>query len=270
MIDTIVSDMDDTLFDGDGRISPVTLQVMHECIRSGIRVIPASGRTCASMRPHLQQLKTGWPCIGCNGSQLISADYQVMTEETMPAELGRDICRFLQNEGFYVQIYRGERFYYAEECEPALKYKQSSGLEGVAVGDLAAYLTFPVPKILSVNHPDEVNRVLPLVQERFQGQAEFTLSKPYFIEAIPPGVTKGNALRRLAERIGIDPAKTLVFGDSLNDVSMFQFTDNSVAMGNARAEAKAAAHYVCGPNTEDGLAHFVEENVLRRVRNDRH
>lgn len=262
LIDTIVTDMDDTLLDGTGGISPFTLEVMHECTRRGIRVIPASGRTCASMRPFLQQLKTGCPAIGCNGAQQISADYEVLEEEGMSPDIAKAIIRFLEDEGFYVQVYHRECFYYAHECEPSLAYKKSSGMQGIEVGDLDAFLTFVTPKVLSVNHPDEVQRVLPLIQAQFGAQAVFTLSKPYFIEALPPNVSKGNALKKLAARIGIDPDKTLVFGDSLNDISMFGFTKNSVAMGNARAEAKQAAHCTCLPNTQDGLAHFVKQHVL--------
>lgn len=262
LIDTIVTDMDDTLFDATGGISPFTLEVMHECTRRDVRVIPATGRTCASMRPYLKQLKTGCPAIGCNGAQFISADFEVLEEEGMPPDIAKEIIRFLEDEGFYVQVYRGEYFYYAHECEAALSYKKSSGMQGKEVGDFSTFVTFKTPKILSVNHPNEVQRVLPLIRKHFGTAADFTLSKPYFIEAVPPNVSKGNALKKLAVRIGIDPSKTLVFGDSLNDISMFSFTENSVAMGNARDEAKQAAHYTCLPNAQDGLAHFVKEHVL--------
>ncbi|MEF9879765.1 MAG: HAD hydrolase family protein [Clostridia bacterium] len=54
----------------------------------------------------------------------------------------------------------------------------------------------------------------------------------------------------------------VVFGDSLNDMSMLAFTKNSVAMGNARDEVKQSTQFVCGPNTKDGLAHFIQEHIL--------
>lgn len=88
------------------------------------------------------------------------------------------------------------------------------------------------------------------------------MSKPFFIEGIAPNVSKGNALRRLAKRLDLTPENTMVFGDSLNDISMLNFSHNSVAMGNARAETKQAARFVCRSNQEDGVAHFVAEHVL--------
>ncbi len=262
-IDTIVTDMDDTLLDGEGQISPYTLEVIEKCKRRGIRFIPASGRTHASLLPFMKRLDTGLPYIGGNGSEIIGADHQVLEQITFDAETAREICAFLIENGFYVQVYHDQEFYYSAECDIARRYKKSSGMKGIAVGDLVSFLNFSTPKVLSVNEPDEVRRLYPIANERFKGRSTFTVSKPYFLEAEPIGASKGEALRRLAARIHIIPEHTLVFGDSLNDVSMLQFTPHSVAVGNARPEVQKAAAYVCLPNTEDGLAHFVCEHVLK-------
>ena len=261
-IKAIISDMDDTLLNDEGKLSDYTVATLRECIRRGIHVIPASGRTQTSVAPYAAQIGVDCPYIACNGAQLISSDHQVLEEETIPPETARAIVRYLQNEGFYVQVYRGEYFYYAKECGPSEKYRHSSGMKGQAVGDLLGFIDYPVPKILSVTDPSEVQRVMPLIKEAFRGQADFTMSKPFFIEGIAPNVSKGNALRRLAKRLDLTPENTMVFGDSLNDISMLNFSHNSVAMGNARAETKQAARFVCRSNQEDGVAHFVAEHVL--------
>ncbi|MEG2702063.1 MAG: Cof-type HAD-IIB family hydrolase [Clostridia bacterium] len=262
-IDTIVTDLDDTLLNEAGELSEKSLRVLGECKRRGIRVIPASGRALASMRRYVQELHTGLPYIGCNGSQIVSAAHEILHEAHFEPEDTADICSFLQENGFYVQVYSGEHFYYANECDTSMRYQQSSGMNGVSVGDLLAFVrSVRTPKILSVNHPEAVQRMRPIAQARFGEKAVFTTSKPFFLEVEPPGVTKGTALRRLAGMIGIDPEHTLVFGDSLNDLSMLAFTPHSVAVGNARDEVKRQTTYVCGANTEDGLARFVQEHVL--------
>ena len=69
-IDTIVTDLDDTLLDGSGQLSAYTIEVMAEVKRRGIRLIPCSGRTHASMYPFLAKLDTGLPYIGGNGSEI--------------------------------------------------------------------------------------------------------------------------------------------------------------------------------------------------------
>ena len=262
IIDTIVTDMDGTLLAPGGKLSEYTLEVMAECKRRGIRLIPASGRTHPSMRPYLDRLDTGMPYIGGNGSEIIGADHKLIEQLTIDVELACEITLFLQEEGFYVQVYGDDAFYYSTECEASNNYKKSSGMKGVAVGDLCAHM-FPTPKILSVNDPSEVQRLLPIAAERFAGRAGFTVSEPYFLEAQPLGATKGEALARLADMRGdIVPERTLAFGDSLNDMNLLAFTPHGVAMGNAREELKRHASYVCRSNAEDGLACFVAEHVL--------
>lgn len=262
-IRAIVTDLDDTLVDEAGRLTPYTVDVLHRCIARGIHVIPASGRTHTSLAPYAEKIGVDCPYIACNGSQLISPDHQLLEETALSPELAREIYRYLQERDIYVQVYRGEYFYYARECAPSQKYQHISGMKGQAVGDLLAFIDYPVTKVLAITDPEIVRQITPEIRKRFSGQAEFSTSKPFFFETVPCGVSKGNVLRRLSAQLGLTPENTLVFGDSLNDISMIQFSRHSVAMGNAREEVKAAAAYVCAPNTEDGVARFLEEYLLK-------
>ena len=126
-IDTIVTDLDDTLLDGSGQLSAYTIEVMAEVKRRGIRLIPCSGRTHASMYPFLAKLDTGLPYIGGNGSEIVGADHRLIEQLTLDVELAREICAFLEQNGLYVQVYTDEAFYYSAECDIARRYKQSSG-----------------------------------------------------------------------------------------------------------------------------------------------
>ena len=260
-IDAIVTDLDDTLLNEKAELSAYTLNVLARAAAKGIRHIPASGRAARSMYPYTSRLFLTVPYIACNGSQLVTADHQVFDTVTLDAERAREIIRYTKARGFYVQSYRDDEFYFDSECAASIDYQRSSKMKAIAVGDLLAFTTFPVPKLLCVNEPAEVEKLYPDIKLAFP-DVEFTISKPYFLEAQPMGVNKGSALRRLADMIGLTPEKTLVFGDSLNDVSMMDYAVHSVAMGNARDEVKAAARHICRTNAEDGVARFIEEHVL--------
>lgn len=262
-IDTIATDMDGTLLNPQRAISDYTMAVLNECKKRGIRLIPASGRTRASMRPYLEKLDTGMPYIGGNGSEIVGADHQFIDQLSIEIPLAKELCAYLADAGFHVQVYGDDAFYYARECQAAENYKRSSGMRGEAVGDLQTFLTFRTPKILAIGDPALVESTLPVVSERFRGRAAFTVSEVNFLETEPLGATKGEALRRLAAMRGdIVPERTLTFGDNLNDLTLVRFSPSGVAMGNARQELKDAAAYVCRTNAEDGLARFVEEYVL--------
>ena len=88
-IKAIISDMDDTLLNDEGKLSDYTVATLRECIRRGIHVIPASGRTQTSIAPYAAQIGVDCPYIACNGAQLISPDHQVLEEETIPPETAR-------------------------------------------------------------------------------------------------------------------------------------------------------------------------------------
>ncbi len=262
-IDTIVTDMDGTLLNPERVITDYTLDVLNACKQKGIRLIPASGRTRASMKPHVERLNTGMPYIGGNGSEIVSPTHQLIHQLSLEIPLAKELCAYLADAGFHVQVYGDDAFYYAKECEASERYKRSSGMRGEEVGDLTKFLNFRTPKILSIGDPALVERMLPVVSKLYEGRATFTVSEINFLEVEPLGATKGEALRRLAQMRGdIVPERTVAFGDSLNDLSLLQFTPYSVAMGNAREDLKKEAAYVCRPHTEDGLARFLEEHVL--------
>jgi len=52
-------------------------------------------------------------------------------------------------------------------------------------------------------------------------------------------------------------------GDNENDISMIKFAGVGVAMGNAEEFVKKQADYVALSNEDDGVAHVIEEFILK-------
>jgi hydroxymethylpyrimidine pyrophosphatase-like HAD family hydrolase len=69
--------------------------------------------------------------------------------------------------------------------------------------------------------------------------------------------SKGAAVTHLKEKLGA--SNVICFGDSDNDLSMFELADESYAPENAKAEIKESASAVIGHNHKDGIAHFLRE-----------
>ena len=54
----------------------------------------------------------------------------------------------------------------------------------------------------------------------------------------------------------------IAFGDDYADIGMLELCGTGVAMGNAIDEVKERADIVIGSNDEDGIAGFIENEIL--------
>jgi hydroxymethylpyrimidine pyrophosphatase-like HAD family hydrolase len=88
------------------------------------------------------------------------------------------------------------------------------------------------------------------------------------VDLLPPGVSKGWALERLATRLGVDRKETMAIGDNWNDVNMLEWAGQAVLMGNAAQElrtlAKTNGWKQAPPNDQDGVAVTLEMALARR------
>ncbi len=73
---------------------------------------------------------------------------------------------------------------------------------------------------------------------------------------------KGIALDKACDHLGIATTSVLAFGDAHNDIAMFSKAGHAVAMGQAADDVKASANDVTLANTEDGVAAYIETNLL--------
>ena len=257
-------DLDDTLLRDDLSISSRTIAVFERLASSGFLFIAASGRTRMSMKPFVDQLSCVSLCISCNGAEVWDPQTgQVFSRELFPVSLGREIAAFGNEYSCYAQTYSDDRFYFNEYSEYSRRYAFASRLPGEFVGDLTEFIREPRSKILMMADEEKISAMLSDARKRFAGRASVTCSKPYFLEFNPVNATKGNALQKAADRLGISVKDIAAFGDSLNDLPMLEISGRSVAVANARPEVIAFCSDICPSNQEDGVACFLSENVLK-------
>jgi len=79
------------------------------------------------------------------------------------------------------------------------------------------------------------------------------------------GISKGTSLSSLIQQLGISRKEVIAIGDSNNDLSMIEFADLGVTMGNASEFIKALVDFVTDTNMNDGVAKVVEEFVLKTI-----
>jgi hydroxymethylpyrimidine pyrophosphatase-like HAD family hydrolase len=76
-------------------------------------------------------------------------------------------------------------------------------------------------------------------------------------------VSKGAGLQFVADNFGLDPAKTVAFGDGENDIELLDWADYAVAVENAHPAVKARADFVCPSAHDEGVAQVIEAFLAR-------
>lgn len=262
-IKAFISDLDDTLLTEEHQLTDRTAQTLQRLLRQGIKVALASGRSAASMWPTVQKVGTPYPYIAYNGAQIVdSKTRKVLSSNEIPMALAKEVLAWFESRGIYCQYYEGDNWYYAKRCDISDEYGKSSGVIGTDAGmPLHQAVSSDVPKLLAVEDPRKVPALIEESRKVFGDQLIITTSKPFFIEITSPLATKGNAVRTLADMIGLSPETTICAGDSLNDLSMLRWSKLPVTVSNAREEIQSIAWRVAGDGHQDGMAILLDEII---------
>lgn len=262
-IKLIAIDIDDTLITDELIIPQGCKEAINEARSRGVKVVLATGRMPESTIPFAEELGLSEPVICYNGALIQAGDYgRPLIHHPVPLKLAREIVALGQTERLHVNIYLDGLMYVAELNEYTEFYSSFTKAKAHPVGDLLAFMDQPPTKVLYVCEANVAEKWQKMLQERYQGQLEVFRSKPQYVEFTNLGVSKGAALRELAELYGLESNEVMAIGDSFNDISMLEYAGIGVAVANAPAAVRSKADYVTKSNEECGVAEAIWRFVL--------
>lgn len=276
-IKLIALDLDGTLFDNNGIISPENIDTIKRATASGIHVAISTGRPLMGI-PFDQLKDTGIQyAITANGSAL----YDILTGECLYENPLDDnvvfpIIEHLLTKDIHMDAFCNGKGYTPEKCRPAaLSLDIPESLKKyilntrIRVSDLIAHLmdnNLHVQKMTLNFHPDSDGNLIDREEVK-----EFLNSNPNIttvcggynnLEFSKKGVDKGVALLELARILEISYEHTMAIGDTENDLAIIKTASIGVAMGNATDDVKAKADYITLSNTQNGVAHAIQKFAL--------
>lgn len=262
----IATDLDGTLLASDHHtISPRNRAALAAAAEQGIRVMAVSGRQAYSIATIVAGTPLGSFAIGSNGSVGMDlATGTVQFEERLDVDAQTELTlammqRFPQLKA--TTVHNGGNLYLAQHGYDG---DQDPGAAAAAwpvlhrFADLADVLATPAVKLVLKDPEVPAHALLAAAEELAVPGCQPTISGAPFLEVARAGVTKGAALARVCEDLGIDAADVMALGDNNNDVEMLAWAGHGVAMANATSDALAVAQDVTATNDEDGFAQAVE------------
>ena len=212
-----------------------------------------------SVRPYLEAAGIDDPVVCYQGAVVADpATGEFLRHQPIPLELARETIAVLEEEGFHVNCYVDDELYVAEVNPEAERYAGFQHLPIHAVGNLAAWLSEPPTKLVTIGDPDMLDGLEARMKERFAGRLYISKSLPYFLEFASPEVTKASGLAFVAEQLGFAPERTVAFGDGENDVELLDWAGFGVAVANAHGRVLEVADWVCPSAEVEGVAQVME------------
>jgi release factor glutamine methyltransferase len=259
-------DMDGTLMGEDLVISPRVRRAIATAQARGVVVTLATGRMLDFVLPFARDLKITAPLICYQGGVIQAAGSDVpLYRATMDPALVREVLELEAQYGWHAILYADDDVFLADRRHPDEFYHYMLGERLVWVDDLAHVLEQHEPvKLIIFVETDEAERVEAELRQRFVGRMEVARSHALIVEANPPGVSKVDALQRLAAHLRIPQSQVMAIGDQANDADMIAWAGVGVAMGNGSPATIAVADWVAPPLEEDGVAAAIERFILRQ------
>ena len=225
-IKMIALDLDGTLLRDDKTVSDYTLSVLRKCREKGVKVIYATSRGHSATRLVPDDLFDGFVRMG---GAVAYAGIRFAAE---------------------LNAWHFANFDVSKEWDWLTYYEHAD----FGTLDIEAEKMYALPG--NQQETDLIYKLLPAGLRIIPARDE------NFTMIMHEQATKAKASFALARYWGIDKAEVAAFGDDLVDIDMLEYFGAGVAMGNALDEAKAVADYVCDTNENDGVARWLEENVL--------
>jgi len=252
-IKMIVTDLDGTLLRQDKTVSEYTASVFKRCRALGIKTVFATGRPIRAVSKWLNIDIQSDANVYHNGAvvylsdklyQEIGIEYDTACNVLKAASKLDDIKIAVEiNDVLYAN-------FDASTTWPGNDYIMT---------DFSDLPKRPADKIIFITvDKAEINAIEQLLGDNLYWE----IAENEILMVMNKNARKRNAIKKIADFFKIALTETVAFGDDYNDVEMLRECGAGVAVANAINECKAVANYICDTNENDGVAKWIDENVL--------
>ena len=268
MNELFISDLDGTLLNSNAELTDFTVNTINSLIEKGMFFTYATAGTEYSAGNIIKRLNINVPCIVNNGAEIYDRQSgKYVRKADIPTDAVTTIINaFTENNvGMFMFKFKGEKFgtcYTDNLNELMQEYVRSRRKTGQPLWKCSDLHSENDGNVVYLTSTGDYEKLLPI--ERIAASIEGldhvfyedTYTGKHYLEIFSENASKANGLKFLREKYDFD--KIVVFGDNLNDLSMFKVADVKIAVKNAKEELKKFADFVIGSNDDDGVAKWLK------------
>lgn len=267
MYKLIALDMDGTLLKDDKTISKASLDAIKKAREKGIKVVLTTGRPMAGIKNYLETLNMYTEddyAITFNGALIRKTKSgEIINQELMSYDDLIYLYNLSKKLSVNIHAFDGDVCITPKlsRCTDVEVKANKINYEIVNFYDLKNR-NLKIAKTMFVDEPDILENAIKKIPEYIYEKYSILRSAPIFLEFLKKGVTKGEGVRMLSEKLGIRREEVICIGDEGNDVAMIKYAGLGVAMENATDEAKKNANFITKTNENDGVAYVIKKFAL--------
>jgi len=259
MYSVIATDLDGTLLNSDHQLDPFTAHTLRTLASRGVPIIIATGRHYRDVAGIRDLLGVDAYLITSNGARVHApGDEHIYSRDLAPAFVRRLVQPDVVGEHgrVIVNLFADDAWLIDRHAPELLVFHQDSGFK-YEVMDLCEHDGENIAKVLYIGEPADLAHTAENLEREFGDSLYVTYSLPDCLEVMTSDVSKGRALRYVLERLDIDPAHCVAFGDNMNDIDLLETAGHPFMMNNANPDLITRLPNVprIGNNFEAGVAH---------------
>jgi hypothetical protein len=263
----VATDLDGTLLDSAGEVSPRTRAALEATWDAGIPVVGVTGRGPRLLDSVRAALDGRGIAVLAQGGFVVDLERdEVLRTVGLPRDQAAAVIARIEEVAGDLIV----------AVEDAAEQAEASGPLRVQHG-----FNWPYPEPAHLLPRHEVLPAGPVLKVFLRSSAlgqdellaraksvvdpadaEVTHAGLGFIEVLPPGITKATGLAIALEQYGVGLGDVLVFGDMPNDLPMISAVaaagGRAVAVANAHPAVRAATPNVTSGHDADGVARYLE------------
>lgn len=291
MYKIVAIDLDGTLLNSFGEITPNTKEVLKKAIEKGVQVVLASGRPVSAIENIANEIGAEEYLISGNGALVYDIkEKKIVYDKFLSKEQVLEIVDICEENSIYCNVYTEQEvvakslnynvlFYHKENAKKPegkrtninIVLNLRKHIEELSADSKFLKVTVCDPNRLIFNgiirklrniETIDVLDVSHMSRKTIKDGTDDVQIEYFYTEITNKNVNKWSAIEYLLEKENIKPEEVMAIGDNVNDKEMIQNAGLGVVMGNSSPQMKEMADIVVSDNNSDGIVEAVEKFIL--------